>query len=50
MAAITGAMAGARLGPSALPGELIGQLNDRGRWRAAQLTELAERISTRSAR
>jgi ADP-ribosylglycohydrolase len=50
MAAITGAMAGARLGPSVLPGELIGQLNDRGRWRAAQLTELAERISTLSSR
>ena len=50
MAAIAGAMAGARLGPSALPGELIGQLNDRGRWRAAQLTELAERVSALSPR
>jgi ADP-ribosylglycohydrolase len=50
MAAITGAIAGARLGPSALPEDLIGQLNDRGRWRAAQLTELAERISALSAR
>jgi ADP-ribosylglycohydrolase len=45
MAAIAGGIAGARLGPSALPVELVEQLNDRGRWRAAQLTELAERVA-----
>jgi ADP-ribosylglycohydrolase len=45
MAAIAGAIAGARLGPSALPADLIDQLNDRGGWRAAQLTELANRVA-----
>jgi ADP-ribosylglycohydrolase len=45
MAAIAGAIAGARLGPSALPANLIEQLNDRGRWRAAQLIELADRVA-----
>jgi ADP-ribosylglycohydrolase len=50
MAAIAGGLAGARLGPSALPAELVGQLNDRGGWRAAQLTELAERVAMVSAR
>lgn len=50
MAAIAGGIAGARVGPSALPVELVGQLNDRGRWRAAQLTELAERVAAMSTR
>jgi ADP-ribosylglycohydrolase len=45
MAAIAGAIAGARLGPSALPSDLVEQLNDRGRWRAAQLSELADRVA-----
>jgi len=41
MAAITGAMAGARLGPAALPGRLVARLNDRGAWTAADLADLA---------
>jgi ADP-ribosylglycohydrolase len=45
MAAITGAIAGARLGPSALPGSLVQELNDRGEWPAARLAELAERVA-----
>jgi ADP-ribosylglycohydrolase len=45
MAAIAGAIAGARLGPSALPAELVEQPNDRGGWRAAQLAELADRVA-----
>ena len=50
MAAITGAIAGARLGPSALPAPLVEQLNDRGEWRAAELTELAARVARLIAR
>jgi ADP-ribosylglycohydrolase len=45
MAAITGAIAGARLGPSVLPAELVARLNDRGDWGAAQLVALAERVA-----
>jgi ADP-ribosylglycohydrolase len=45
LAAIAGAIAGARLGPSALPAELVEQLNDHGGWRAAQLTELAHQVA-----
>jgi ADP-ribosylglycohydrolase len=45
MAAIAGAIAGARLGPSALPPVLVDQLNDRGKWRAARLAELADRVA-----
>jgi ADP-ribosylglycohydrolase len=41
MAAMAGAIAGARLGPSALPQELLGRLNDRGTWRADELAALA---------
>ena len=41
MAAIAGAIAGARLGAGALPEPLVARLNDRGGWRAAQLAELA---------
>jgi ADP-ribosylglycohydrolase len=41
MAAITGAMAGARLGPTALPGPLVARLNDCGAWTAAELADLA---------
>ena len=42
MAAIAGAIAGARLGAAALPGELLARLNDRGAWGAAELMALAE--------
>jgi ADP-ribosylglycohydrolase len=41
MAAMTGSIAGARLGPDALPPALIARLNDRGTWRAGELAELA---------
>jgi ADP-ribosylglycohydrolase len=41
MAAITGAMAGARLGAAALPEPLVARLHDRGAWKAAELTKLA---------
>ena len=41
MAAIAGAIAGARLGPSALPADLVGRLNDRGGWKADELAALA---------
>ncbi len=42
MAAMAGALAGARLGASALPGELLGRLNDQGAWGATALAELAQ--------
>lgn len=41
MAAIAGAISGARLGVEALPAELLGRLNDRGEWGAVALAELA---------
>jgi ADP-ribosylglycohydrolase len=41
MAAIAGALAGARLGPEALPPHLMARLNDRGVWRADELARLA---------
>ena len=41
-------IAGARVGPSALPTELVEKLNDRGRWRAAELVHLAERVAAMS--
>jgi ADP-ribosylglycohydrolase len=41
MAAIAGAMSGARLGPSALPTHLLERLTDRGEWGAEPLAELA---------
>jgi ADP-ribosylglycohydrolase len=41
MAAIAGAIAGARLGVDALPGPLLARVNDRGGWRAPELAELA---------
>ena len=41
MAAIAGAMAGARLGPGALPRPLLERLTDRGAWGAADLERLA---------
>jgi ADP-ribosylglycohydrolase len=42
MAAIAGALAGARLGPEALPPHLLARLNDRGAWRADELARLAK--------
>jgi ADP-ribosylglycohydrolase len=42
MAAIAGAISGARLGPAALPQDLLAQLTDRGEWGAADLSELAD--------
>jgi poly(ADP-ribose) glycohydrolase ARH3 len=41
MAAIAGAVSGARLGPSALPTPLLDRLTDRGEWGAQSLSELA---------
>jgi ADP-ribosylglycohydrolase len=41
MAAIAGAISGARLGVGALPADLLGRLNDRGEWGADALAELA---------
>jgi ADP-ribosylglycohydrolase len=41
MAAIAGAISGARLGVAALPSELLPRLNDRGEWGAGELVELA---------
>ncbi|HEX6104440.1 MAG TPA: ADP-ribosylglycohydrolase family protein [Gemmatimonadales bacterium] len=45
MAAMTGAIAGARNGPSALPGALLAALTDRGRWGAEALARLALRCA-----
>ena len=41
MAAIAGAISGARLGVAGLPAELLGRLNDRGEWGAEALAGLA---------
>jgi ADP-ribosylglycohydrolase len=41
MAAMAGAISGARLGPDALPAHLLARLNDRGTWGAPPLAELA---------
>jgi poly(ADP-ribose) glycohydrolase ARH3 len=41
MAAMAGAMAGARVGASALPPHLLNRLTDRGSWGAAELEALA---------
>ena len=49
MAAIAGAIAGARLGPAALPGPLVERLNDRGAWRAPELAGLAGRAARLAA-
>ncbi|HJR16472.1 MAG TPA: ADP-ribosylglycohydrolase family protein [Gemmatimonadales bacterium] len=42
MAAIAGAISGARVGVRGLPPELVARVNDRGEWGATELTELAE--------
>ncbi len=50
MAAIAGAISGARLGVEALPEDLVARVNDREEWGAEALTELAqscERIAER---
>jgi ADP-ribosylglycohydrolase len=41
MAAIAGALAGARLGPAGLPMALVDRVNDRGAWGAGALAQLA---------
>lgn len=41
MAAIAGGIAGARLGPAALPARLVEQMTDGGEWGATELSELA---------
>jgi ADP-ribosylglycohydrolase len=45
MAAIAGAISGARLGPGALPARLVERLNDRGGWGRDALIELARRAA-----
>ncbi len=45
MAAIAGAISGARLGPGVLPARLVDRLNDRGGWRRDELIELARRAA-----
>jgi ADP-ribosylglycohydrolase len=47
MAAIAGALSGARLGVEALPPDLVDRLNDRGEWGAAALRELAQKCAAR---
>jgi ADP-ribosylglycohydrolase len=43
MAAIAGAISGARLGLGALPARLVERLNDRGEWGSDALIDLARR-------
>jgi ADP-ribosylglycohydrolase len=50
MAAIAGAISGARLGTAELPQGLLGWLTDQGEWRAAELVALAESCSAVAAR
>jgi ADP-ribosylglycohydrolase len=45
MAAIAGAISGARLGPGVLPDRLVERLNDRGGWGRDELIELARRAA-----
>jgi ADP-ribosylglycohydrolase len=42
MAAIAGAISGARVGLAGLPGHLLGYLTDQGEWGADELVELAQ--------
>jgi ADP-ribosylglycohydrolase len=49
VAAMAGAIAGARLGASALPIALVDRLNDRGEWRAPELVALADRVASLAA-
>jgi ADP-ribosylglycohydrolase len=50
MAAIAGAVSGARLGTGALPRGLLERLTDRGEWGWAPLAELAERAARLAGR
>jgi ADP-ribosylglycohydrolase len=45
MAAMAGAISGARLGPAGLPAGLLARLNDRGGWGSEALTDLARRAA-----
>ncbi|MBA3894024.1 MAG: hypothetical protein H0X69_10060 [Gemmatimonadales bacterium] len=45
MAAIAGAISGARLGPDALPQDLVDRLTDRGEWGRDRLAELGRRAA-----
>jgi poly(ADP-ribose) glycohydrolase ARH3 len=45
MAAIAGALVGARVGPDALPVELLRQVHDHDRWRLPELEALARRAA-----
>ncbi|HWB40579.1 MAG TPA: ADP-ribosylglycohydrolase family protein [Gemmatimonadales bacterium] len=45
MAAIAGAIGGARLGPGALPAELLSRLTDRGSWGGEELAELSRQAA-----
>ena len=45
MAAIAGAISGARLGPDALPQDLVNRLTDRGEWGRDGLAELGRRAA-----
>ena len=45
MAAIAGAISGARLGPAGLPARLVARVNDRGDWGSEALTDLACRAA-----
>jgi ADP-ribosylglycohydrolase len=46
MAAIAGAISGARHGPAGFPPHLVVRLNDRGDWNALALTDLAHRAAS----
>jgi ADP-ribosylglycohydrolase len=46
LAAMAGAMSGARVGPDSLPAALISRLTDRGEWGAGDLAQLAARCAT----
>ncbi len=45
LAAMAGAMAGARLGPAALPGRMVDQLTDAGAWSGVELATLARQCA-----
>jgi ADP-ribosylglycohydrolase len=45
MAAMAGAMCGARVGVAALPQPLLARIHDRGEWKAGDLVSLADECS-----
>ena len=49
MAAMAGAISGARLGPGALPAGLVGRVNDQGAWNAEELSALARECARYAA-